>query len=209
VSTWQSREGARAHHLTCSSARECSPRLTARGKKRQSSTREAARIRKLLHWRSAPRRERNSSRVIPQRLGTLAVAATLQPLLVPTALRAGAAKPPAHTNARPLARRSLHNAARAKNAPLRHFYAINDHFTKAGSGQTWEKEMRFLQENRISRETQPGVLYTIAPSSHALLLLCVLLNNEDGGFGSSHAAKMSARSSLSRREDRRVQQRLL
>ena len=52
-------------------------------------------------------------------------------------------------------------------------------------------------------------LYTIAPSSHALLLLCVLLNNEDGGFGSSHAAKMSARSSLSRREDRRVQQRLL
>jgi hypothetical protein len=59
----------------------------------------------------------------------------------------------------------------AKNAPLRHFYTINDHFTKAGSGQTWGKEMRFLQENRISRETQPGVLYTIAPSSHAAAAL--------------------------------------
>jgi hypothetical protein len=95
---------------------------------------------------------------------------------------------------------------------LRHFYAINDHFTKAGSGQTWEKEMRFLQENRVSRrETQPGVCTRLHPPRTLLLLLllCVLLNNEDGGFGSSHAAKMSARSSLSRREDRRVQQRLL
>jgi hypothetical protein len=148
--------------------------------------------------------------VIPQRLGTLAAAATLQLLLVRQ--RFVLALPsllPTRTRVRWQEDHSTTQRG-AKNAPLRHFYTINDHFTKAGSGQTWEKEMRFLQENRVSRrETQPGVCTRLHPP-RTLLLLCVsLMNNEDGGFGSSHAAKMSARSSLSRREDRRVQQRLL